>query len=172
MANPYIGIVNRQLVFARYQCSSQLEETNAAERLRNQGALYAGIWHLGLAYKNYIAEVGANYKLAKPELSENAEGLRVALESMNKGPAEATELARLEREGFIAEILDALQSIEQVAPDMVAPAPSDMEEPNPLKLVDISGAKEKIAFGFDDLAHWIQQFKDLVGRHREHMVEY
>ncbi|MFX4228777.1 MAG: hypothetical protein ACFHHU_13145 [Porticoccaceae bacterium] len=39
---------------------------------------------------------------------------------MNKGPAEASELARLEREGFIAEILKALQSIEQIAPDMVA----------------------------------------------------
>ncbi|MEQ9022460.1 MAG: hypothetical protein RLN82_06820, partial [Pseudomonadales bacterium] len=168
MANPYIGLVNRQLVFARYQCSSQLEETNAAERLRNQGALYAGIWHLSLAYKNYIAEVGANYKLSKPELPRNGEDLCSALESMNKGPAEASELARLEREGFIAEILKALQSIEQIAPDMVAPAPSDVDEPNPLKLVDISGSEEGIAFGFEDLARWIQQFKDLVSRHREH----
>jgi|GEM_PF-1206421 len=172
MANPYIGIVNRQLVFTRYQSSSQLQETNAAERLRNQGALYAGVWHLSLVYKNYLAEVGANYKLSRPEKPRTADELCTALESMNKGPAEATELARLEREGFIAEILAALQSIERVAGDMVAPAPSDIEERDPLKLLNISGSEEEIAFDFDDLGRWIKQFKELVARHREHMIEY
>ena len=127
MANPYIGLVNRQLAFTRYQLSARLEETNAAERLRNQGALYAGIWHLSLAYKNYLAEVGANYKLTQPELSKKASDLCLALESMNKSPAEATELERLEREGFVAEVFHALTQIERIAPDMVAPAPADVE---------------------------------------------
>ncbi len=172
MANPYIGIVNRQLAFARYQCSSELQETNAAERLRNLGALYAGIWHLSLAYKNYLAEVGATYKLTRPELCKNANDLCQALESMNKGPAEATELARLERQGFIANVLGALARIEQVAEDQVPPAPSDMDTSNPLRMVDVSDFEEELNVKFEDLSSWIRQFKELIDRHREHMIEY
>ena len=172
MANPYIGLVNRQLAFTRYQISSRLEETNAADRLRNQGALYAGVWHLSLAYKNYLAEVGANYKLTRPELSRKASELCLALESMNKSPAEATELDRLEREGFIAEVFKALMQIERVAQDMVPPAPADVEERDPLKMVDISGEEEEFNFGFENLAQWAQKFRALVDRHREQMIEY
>tara|TARA_R110002073_G_scaffold31930_2_gene97403 strand:- start:675 stop:1193 length:519 start_codon:yes stop_codon:yes gene_type:complete len=172
MANPYIGLVNRQLAFTRYQLNSRLEETNAAERLRNQGALYAGVWHLSLAYKNYLAEVGANYKLTKPEASQKATDLCQALESMNKSPAEAKELERLEQEGFIAEVFKALMQIERIAPDMVAPAPADIEERDPLKMVDVSGETEEFTFGFESLAQWAQKFKSLIERHREQMIEY
>lgn len=164
--------MNRQLAFARYQCSARLQETNAAERLRNQGALYAGIWHLSLAYKNYLAEVGATYKLTQPELCQNAIDLCKALESMNKGPAEATELARLESKGFVADILGALEGIQRIASGQIPPAPSDMGEPDPLKLVDLSGSDEEVEVGFEELSAWIQQFKELIDRHREHMIEY
>lgn len=170
MSNPYLGRVNQQLIFARHQLQSRLDETNASDRMRNQGLLNAGIWHLRWAYRAYIAEVGANYKLQQPELPVDARSLGGALQAINKHPAEAQELLKLENEGFIAELLAALGSIEQVEAGLIPAPPS--EQSDPLKLIDISQEPEKISYDFDDLANWIASFKELIDRHREHMIEY
>lgn len=177
MDNPYLGRVNQQLIFARHQLQSRMEPAqgkllNANENMRNQGILHAGLWHLRWAYRAYLAEVGANYKLAKPELAETAVELSQALEKMNKHPAEARELERLESEGFVRDILSALDHIEQIESGLIAPAPSESESLGLLSLKDITDHKDKQPLDFDLLSNWIRLFKELIDRHREHMIEY
>jgi len=177
MDNPYLGRVNQQLIFARHQLQLKTEgsETttlNANERMRNQGILHAGLWHLRWAYRAYLAEIGANYKLIKPELPNTASELSQALEAINKHPGEAQELERLESEGFVRDILLALRNIEQIESGLIPPAPSEAESQGLLALKDITDTKEAISLDFDMLSKWIRSFKELVDRHREHMIEY
>ena len=166
MANPYIGRVNQQLMFARHQCQLRTDETKANDRLRNQGTLHAGIWHLRCAYRCYLAELAANYKLLKPELPNNAAELADILRSMNKHPGEAQELLRLEQEGFIGQIIAALASIERIESGLMAPAP---DQADPLSLVDITDIGA--VFDFDDFVIWLTELKALISRHREQMIE-
>lgn len=174
MDNPYIGRVNQQLIFARHQLQSKIEssdkELNANERMRNQGILHAGLWHLCWAYRAYLVEVGANYKLLKPELSNTAKELSIALEAMNKHPAESHELERLETEGFVYDMFQALAGIEQIESGLIPPAPADASSPIALK--DITDTVEKLPLSFECLSLWVESFKEIINRHREHMVEY
>lgn len=178
MNNPYLGKVNQQLIFARHQLQSRIHPTEsqaltANERMRNQGILYAGIWHLRWAYRAYLAELGANYKLTKPELPHNAEQLSLALQGINKHPAEAQELQRLEQTGFVGEILSALEQIERIETGLVPPAPSgEQQAENLIDLKDITGRQEIPLLDFQQLENWINLFKELISRHRAHMIEY
>ena len=177
MDNPYVGRVNLQLMFARHQYQLRMLESedkalNANERMRNQGILNASIWHLKGAYRAYLAEVGVNYKLAKPELSKTASDLSQALEKINKHPAESQELERLERQGFIRDILVALDNIEEIETGLIPPAPSENQGFDAIALKDITHTREAVEVDFDLLSQWIRSFKELIGRHREHMIEY
>ena len=173
-----MGKVNQQIIFARHQLqlqaqSSDSEPLKANQRMRNQGMLYAGIWHLRLAYRYYLSEVGANYKLTKPEQAADAVHLSAALEAINKHPAEAQELQRLESSGFVGDILDVLKMIEQIEAGLIPAAPSEVAlADNLLPMKDITAEKDWSELTVDNLEDWIKRFKELVDRHREHMIEY
>ena len=175
MDNPYIGRVNQQLIFARHQLQlegSAKRPLNANERMRNQGVLHAGLWHLRWAYRAYLAELGANYKLLKPELPNTARELAEALEAVDKHPGEAQELERLETNGFIRNFLAVLESIEQIESGLIPPTPSAAQNRGSLVLKDVTDTEKDGQFDFETLSRWTGSFKELVARHREHMIEY
>ena len=170
MSNPYLGFVNRQLILARHQLSLRLEEKNASDKLRNEGLIEAALWHLGRAYRAYIAEVAANYKVPKPELPKDAKELSESLQAINKHPAEAQELERLASEGFISSLMSALIGMQTVQAGLFAPAPTETQ--NPLNIIDITELSEPLDLSFELLTEWVNAFKELIDRHREHMIEY
>ena len=177
LGNPYIGRVNQKLIFARHQLELRIELSeegqplSANERIRNQGILDAGIWHLNGAYRAYIAEVAANYRLANPEKPNTARELSSALEAINKHPAEAQELQRLEEDGFVRDMLHALENIEQVKAELPEKV-QDSSNPDPLALREVTEIQGSIQVDFACFSQWIAEFKGLVSRHREHMLEY
>lgn len=173
MNNPYIGRVNQRLTFARHQLLLASDESSSSERMRDQSCAYAGVWHLSNAYRAYVSEVGAIYKLEKPELPRNAQELSIALEMLNKDPAEAKELLFLEQSGFIGDVQKAVKQIQEIEEGLMAPAPDkvDVKAFDPLALKDVTAIEERIDINAKRLSGWINEFKALISRHRELMIE-
>lgn len=166
MSNPYIGWVNLQMVSVRHHLSLLLEENNANDRIRNRGVLESAAWHLKRAYLYYLCELGANYQLKSPEQNTTANELGKALESVGKHPGEAAELSLLEQEGWLLDLFSALASAE-------APTSSSQKAAiaaGGLQLLDLD--KTIVPLTADSLNEWLVKFKELIGRHREVMIEY
>lgn len=178
MNNPYIGIVNQRIALALHQLRLTVDETSSAEKMRNQSCTYAGLWHLSNAYKAYVLEVGASYKVEQPEKAYDAAKLSEILESMNKAPAEARELVDLEKNGFIGQLQKALSTVEAVESGLMLPAPDKLKtkvnlaEYDPLSLKNITSVEDKLEINAERLSDWINEFKALISRHRELMIEY
>ncbi len=171
-SNPYIGRVNCQLMYARHQLDLRLEEHSAADQVRNQGVLNAALWHLSLAYRAYLAELGANYQLQDSWRLRSAGDLSQALLDIGKHPAESRELERLENEGFIRFIVQHIERIEQ--PDETpenAVRNDQTRSDSVIALRDVTD-QDPAAVGFEVAADWMNELRTLIDRHREHMVEY
>lgn len=165
MSNPYIGWVNFQLVAVRHHLTLLKEESSANEKLRNRGVLESAVWHLKRAYRYYLFELGANYQLPSPEANLNAGCLSEALDSVGKHPGEASELSQLEADGWIGDLIQALESAE-FSNGVITPQSSSAE----LNLVDLD--RQRATLSLDILEQWLAKFKELIDRHRTMMVEY
>lgn len=165
MANPYIGWVNKQVVAVRYHLSLVTDAENANQRLRNTGVLESAAWHFQRAYRFYLYELGANYQLNSPEDQNTAVELGAALEAIGKHPGEAVELATLESDGWIADLLNSVsdtnRSNTSAAVDPLGSA---------LQLVDLEYQEKQLSREL--INEWLAKFKELVDRHRDVMVEY
>jgi len=165
MINPYISWVNLQLVAARHHLNLLVEEISTNERLRNHGVLESAAWHLRRAYRYYLCELGANYQLPSPEANASASCLGDMLESVGKHPGEASELRQLEEDGWIGDLVQALESAES-SNRTTRPQWQTKE----LDLVDLDA--RLVVLSKDVLDGWLVNFKELVERHRTVMVEY
>lgn len=174
MANPYIGLVNAQLLAVRHHLGLLAEETNSNLRLRNRGVLESSVWHLKRGYQYYLWEVGANYQLKSMEDCADANGLAKELTKADKHPGEASELLALEKKGWIADLLAAWVSISSTSESggavssAVTKAPSI--DPEGLVLVNLDDRPPDLSS--DVISGWLSVFKELIDRQRALMVEY
>lgn len=169
MSNLFVGLVNLQLVSTRHHLSLLLEETTASDRIRNRGLLESAAWHLRRAYDVYLCEVGANYKLPAPQQNNTATALCEALEKVDKHPGEASELQKLERTGWLSDLILALRGLDSTTSGGVTetqPAPIKLGE---LKVVDLDNRAPELTE--ESVRQWLSAFKELIERQREVMIE-
>ena len=113
MNNPQRAAVNQQLYFAKLHLAwleQALDDAQLPARVVEQSLCESTVFHLNLAYRFYLAEIATAY--ARPCQSlECAQALEHQLTDLGFDPAELKEIQQLEVSGWLAELLDAQQSI-------------------------------------------------------------
>lgn len=142
--------VNEKLYFARLV----LTAADSAERDAQQALLEAAVSHLFAAYRCYLQEITG---LDAPAALCSAHAAARALDAPR---GELNELQQLEQHGWAAQLLAAQSRIEAVLPE----PPRTASE---LTLVDVS-TRLDVATCRD----WLQQFRQLLERQREHAQEW
>ena len=167
--NPWLSQVNQKLFFARLlleQYGKTEDRYGHIELVLCQSAVY----QLESAYRHHLREVADTYKYQSPENIHSVEQLAVALESIGKHPAEASEMQNLEQQGnsWLKQLLTAWQSFQQL-PQQEAQA--DSVSPIPIMQVAEASQKTLTKLEIEQVRSWLAAMEELVDRHRELMVE-
>ena len=168
--NPFLPAVNQKLYFSDLLLQQIGRNSPAAGRQAEnlQLALCQSIlFQLEAAYRLYLREVATTYRHSAADTISSVEELVAAMASMGKSPSEAGELVNLEADkaSWLAKMLYAHDRLLEVEPQDVVNTAS------PIAVVQIDQGEERHELSADLLEEWLGAFRDLIERHREHMVE-
>lgn len=168
--NSFLPAVNQKLYFSDLllqQVDRNLRPGVGSAANLQLALCQSALFQLDAAYRLYVREVATTYRYSAAETISSAEGLIEAMESIGKSPSEAGELANLEadKESWLANMLDAHDRLLGVRPQEVVNAAS------PIAVVQIDQGEDRHELSADVLNGWLEAFRDLIERHREHMVE-
>jgi len=166
--NPYLSAVNEKLLYARL-LSGLLGDCRQVHLAR--ALCQSIVAQLVLAYRCHLKEIAGNYHARRPEAVTTVALLVAALESVDKHPAEASELQDLEarQSSWLAELLRAWSGIEGETPP--ATSVSGDEAMNLIPLQPVDPLAKTIPLTEVSVRNWLALLDELVQRHRETMFE-
>ena len=170
MSNSYTAKVNRELYAAAVHLSLIPEPTNGNQRIVGEALLESSLFHLVIAHRSYLRELAANYQLSSPHQIDNLDYLQEQLAAAGKTPAEATELSGLVERGWLRDLLAAYQSLEQNSTSPRAPS-SPPGDSSRIASIEID-SHSPVELSLELIQRWIGNYREIIARHREIMIEY
>lgn len=177
--NDYLTTVSERLyhcdlLLAEYQQVAPFAEQGLKQQATAKALLHGAFYHLVATYPLYLKEIAQSYRCRTPGQVNSVGDLTAALADVNRPPAEATELALLEeqRGSFLHAMLMARHQLDRQfsATDFERPLHSSASGDIPA--VQVSDISLDIEISADNIQTWKNEFRALIARHREHMVEY
>lgn len=168
--NPFLPAVNQKLYFCNLllqQVDRDLPHVVGPAANLQMALCQSALFQLEVAYRLYLREVATTYRHSAAETISSADGLIEAMESIGKSPCEAEELANLEADkgSWLANMLNARDRLLEIRPQEVVNAAS------PIAVVQIEQGEDSHDLSADLLNGWLEAFRDIIERHREHMIE-
>lgn len=168
--NPFLPAVNQKLYFCDLLLQQvDRDQTHVVGPAANlQLALcQSALFQLEAAYRLYLREVATTYRHRAAETISSVGELIAAMASIGQSPSEAGELANLEADkgSWLANMLNARDRLLEVCPQEVVNAAS------PIAVVQIEPGEDRRELSADVLNGWLEAFRSIIERHREHMVE-
>ena len=168
--NPFLPAVNQKLYFCDLllqQVDRNLTHVVGPAANLQLALCQSALFQLEVAYRLYLREVATTYRHRAAESISSVEGLIAAMESIGQSPSEAEELANLEADkgSWLANLLNARDRLLEVQPQEVVNAAS------PIAVVQIEQGEDRHELSVDLLNEWLEAFRSLIERHREHMIE-
>lgn len=168
--NPFLPAVNQKLYFCSLllrQIDPKLPPAVGAAANLQLALCQSALFQLEAAYRLYLREVASTYRHRAAETIVSVEALIAAMESIGKSPSEVWELANLEanKESWLAKMLCAHDRLFQVLSQEAASVAS------PIAVVQIDQVEDKLELSAELLAGWLDDFRALIERQREQMVE-
>lgn len=172
--NPYLSMVNQKLFFCNMLLEQGLEKKIPAdmkpayqlEIALCQSALY----QMESAYLNYLREIAHTYQCKQIELISSIKGLIAALNSIEKMPDEANEIASLTEDplSWLSRLLFAYKALP--LPSAVRGVTDRRQQSS--SLLEVRQLDESVCLDYQLLQDWKKYFIEMVERHRELMCEF
>jgi len=172
--NPYLSMVNQKLFFSNMLLEQGTEKKTPADMKSSyqlQVALcQSALYQMESAYLNYLREIAHTYQCKEVELISSIEGLIAALDSIEKMPDEAQEIACLTKDplSWLSRLLLAYQAL-PLPPVMRGSTDRHQESSS---LLEVRQIDESVCLDYQLLLDWKKYFIEMVERHRELMYEF
>ncbi len=169
MKMAYLTLVNQHLSSARFL----LAELRATEQsaLTLGRALEQSVLHLlNSAYLCQLRHIADNYQCADVAAIGDVQALLEALAVIGTPAPEAAEIAVLLDEGWLGEMLQALQQL--CLPTALGSAVNMLAVASQSDIALRDDSQQQPGLNADTLQHWLLTLEELVQRHCEMMVEY
>ena len=156
---------NQKLYFARLACkeASQTENLQAA-----QGAREAAVFHLYGAFLAFLQELARYYRL-EAEYQPTLARIEARLAERTQVSPEITILQQLNRDGFLAELIRAVQACEY-APE--PPEPTHDEESASQLIFKVVQSPQAWLPDVPVLREWHQALTQLIEGFRNEIIEF
>lgn len=166
MNNAFRSSVNAHLRKAAAlleQC--QTIQAEQGSRLAQDALVESSLFQLHLTLLNFLREIAVNYQVENAGHISSVNDLALALQQVDKQPAELAEIQTSEKEGWLAELKAAYAAVYSGGPSNKSAAalqPAGMIQTKQLSNEELN---------FSRAENWLNKSRELIERQREMMVE-
>ncbi len=174
MSNIYISRTNQKLYFSQLhldRLKSALDSSDWSKHVLIESYNESILFHLACGYRSFLREIAEVYRLEGSKI-ETVEQLADGLAEQGLEAPEVKELMCLEEgDGWLVQLLRAYDACWQAeGRDQAISTPhSSLSE---IHVVQVNPDHTEEDQVIAQLEQWLNAFRELVGRHRESMVEW